>query len=65
MVGSGVGLNRGLLFKSAAVLEAISSLQAIGSDKTETLTEGTPEVTDIIAASSYQEKDLLQIAAAG
>lgn len=65
MVGSGVGLNRGLLFKSAAVLEAISSLQAIGFDKTGTLTKGTPEVTDIIAAAPFKEKDLLQIAAAG
>ncbi|MDD3364560.1 MAG: heavy metal translocating P-type ATPase [Syntrophomonas sp.] len=65
MVGSGVGLNRGLLFKSAAVLEAISSLQAIGFDKTGTLTKGTPEVTDIVAAAPYKEKDLLQIAAAG
>lgn len=65
MVGSGVGLNRGLLFKSAAVLEAISGLQAIGFDKTGTLTKGTPEVTDIIAAAPYKEKDLLLIAAAG
>ncbi len=65
MVGSGVGLNRGLLFKSAAVLEAVSGIQAIGFDKTGTLTKGAPEVTDIIAAAPYQEKDLLQIAAAG
>lgn len=65
MVGSGVGLNRGLLFKSAAVLESISSVQAIGFDKTGTLTKGTPEVTDIIAAAPYKEKVLLQIAASG
>ncbi len=65
MVGSGVGLNRGILFKSAAVLEAISSLQAVGFDKTGTLTKGSPEVTDIVPAAPYKEKDLLQIAAAG
>jgi len=65
MVGSGVGLNRGLLFKSAAALEAISSLQAIGFDKTGTLTKGAPEITDIIAVVPFSEKDLLQIAAAG
>lgn len=65
MVGSGVGLNRGILFKSAAVLESISKLQAVGFDKTGTLTKGTPEVTDIIAAAPYREKDLLQIAASG
>ena len=65
MVGSGVGLNRGILFKSAAVLEAVSNLQAIGFDKTGTLTKGAPEVTDVMPAAPYNEKDLLQIAAAG
>ncbi|NLB17998.1 MAG: copper-translocating P-type ATPase, partial [Syntrophomonadaceae bacterium] len=65
MVGSGVGLNRGLLFKSAAVLEGIASLQAVGFDKTGTLTKGTPEVTDIVAVAPFNERDLLQIAAAG
>ncbi len=65
MVGSGVGLNRGILFKSAAVLESISSLQAIGFDKTGTLTKGSPEVTDIVAVAPYGQMDLLQIAAAG
>lgn len=65
MVGSGVGLNRGLLFKSAAVLEAISAIQAIGFDKTGTLTRGLPEVTDIVAAPPYNEKELLKIAASG
>jgi len=65
MVGSGVGLNRGLLFKSAAVLESVSGIQAIGFDKTGTLTKGSPEVTDIVTAVPYSEKDILQIAAAG
>ncbi len=65
MVGSGVGLNRGILFKSAAVLEAISNLQVIGFDKTGTLTKGAPEVTDLIPAPPYKEKELLRIAAAG
>ncbi len=64
MVGSGVGLNRGILFKSATVLENISRLQAIGFDKTGTLTKGTPEVTDVVAREPFQEKDLLRIAAA-
>jgi Cu+-exporting ATPase len=65
MVGSGVGLNRGILFKSAAVLEAISDLQAIGFDKTGTLTKGTPEVTDIEAVAPYTAKEVLRIASAG
>ncbi|OLN29698.1 heavy metal translocating P-type ATPase [Desulfosporosinus metallidurans] len=65
MVGSGVGLNRGILFKSAAVLEGIAHLQVIGFDKTGTLTKGTPEVTDIILYDSYTKKDVLTIAGAG
>ncbi|HMK66175.1 MAG TPA: heavy metal translocating P-type ATPase [Thermodesulfobacteriota bacterium] len=65
MVGSGVGLNRGILFKTAAVLESISNLQVIGFDKTGTLTKGTPEVTDIVPAGDYSEKNLLRSAAAG
>jgi len=65
MVGSGVGLNRGILFKSAAVLEGIAHLQAIGFDKTGTLTKGTPEVTDIIPYADYSRQNVLKIAVAG
>lgn len=65
MVGSGVGLNRGMLFKSAAVLESISTLQAIGFDKTGTLTKGVPEVTDLVALSPHCVTELLRVAAAG
>jgi Cu+-exporting ATPase len=65
MVGSGVGLNRGILFKSAAVLEEISKLEAIGFDKTGTLTKGKPEVACIVTYHGYSEQDLLKVAAAG
>lgn len=65
MVGSGVGLNRGILFKSAAVLEGISKIEAIGFDKTGTLTKGKPEVTDIVSFNGYSENDVLKVAAAG
>jgi len=65
MVGSGVGLNRGILFKSAAVLEGIAKVDAIGFDKTGTLTKGKPEVTDLLTYAGYTSKDLLKIAAAG
>ncbi|WP_088226880.1 heavy metal translocating P-type ATPase [Desulfosporosinus sp. FKB] len=65
MVGSGVGLNRGILFKSAAVLEGIAHLQAIGFDKTGTLTKGTPEVTDVIPFANYTKQEVLKVAAAG
>ncbi|EGW37486.1 heavy metal translocating P-type ATPase [Desulfosporosinus sp. OT] len=64
MVGSGVGLNRGILFKSAAVLEGIAHLQVVGFDKTGTLTKGTPEVTEIVPYASYTKQDVLKIAAA-
>ncbi|TGE36414.1 heavy metal translocating P-type ATPase [Desulfosporosinus fructosivorans] len=65
MVGSGIGLNRGILFKSAAGLEGIAHLQVIGFDKTGTLTKGNPEVTDIIPYALYSKQDVLKIAGAG
>ncbi|SMB91656.1 Cu+-exporting ATPase [Desulfonispora thiosulfatigenes DSM 11270] len=65
MVGSGIGLNRGILFKSAAVLEEIATLDAIGFDKTGTLTKGTPEVTDIVSFEKYSRDEVLKITAAG
>ena len=65
MVGSGLGLNRGILFKSAAVLEKIAGIQVVGFDKTGTLTKGQPAVTDVVSYGAYTESDVLQIAAAG
>lgn len=65
MVGSGVGLEKGILFKSAAVLEGIAKLEVIAFDKTGTLTKGQPEVTDIIAYAPYTKEEVLKIAAAG
>ena len=65
MVGSGIGLNRGILFKSAAILEEVATIDAIGFDKTGTLTKGTPEVTDIVSFENYSQKELLAITAAG
>lgn len=65
MVGSGIGLNRGILFKSAAVLEYIAGLEAIGFDKTGTITKGSPEVTDLIPVNELHAEELLRIAASG
>jgi Cu+-exporting ATPase len=63
MVGSGMGLERGILFKKASVLENISRLQAIAFDKTGTITEGKPHVTDmIIFDSEMDENDILRTA---
>lgn len=63
MVGSGVGLNRGILFKRASVLENISKLDIILFDKTGTITKGQPEVTGIYPFEKYTEDELLSIAA--
>ncbi len=52
MVGSGVGLKRGILFKRASVLERISKLDVILFDKTGTITAGRPEVVGIHPCSS-------------
>lgn len=62
MVGSGVGLNRGILFKKGSVLENISKLDIVLFDKTGTITKGKPEVTEICPAKGISEQELLKIA---
>ncbi len=63
MVGSGVGLNRGILFKRASVLENISKLEVILFDKTGTITVGRPEVVGVYPYENYSEDEVLKIAA--
>ncbi len=63
MVGSGVGLNRGILFKRASVLENISKLDVVLFDKTGTLTVGKPEVAGVHPIGACSERELLQLAA--
>ncbi|ABQ25730.1 heavy metal translocating P-type ATPase [Geotalea uraniireducens] len=60
MVGSGVGLSRGILIKRGSVLENISRLQAILLDKTGTLTEGRPTLTDVVVAKAVDEGRFLE-----
>ncbi|HJV64304.1 MAG TPA: heavy metal translocating P-type ATPase [Geomonas sp.] len=60
MVGSGVGLSRGILIKRGSVLENISRLRLILLDKTGTLTEGHPTLTDLVPAAGAGEKQLLE-----
>ncbi len=60
MVGSGVGLSRGILIKRGSVLENISKLQAILLDKTGTLTEGRPALTDVVTAPAVDEGRFLE-----
>lgn len=64
MVGSSVGLERGILFKRASVLEHISHLQVLLLDKTGTLTTGQFQVTDIVALDAFSEAEVLALAAA-
>jgi Cu+-exporting ATPase len=63
MVGSGVGLKRGILFKRASVLENISKLDVALFDKTGTITKGQPEVVGIHPFENYSENELLAVAA--
>ena len=62
MVGNGVGAKNGLLFKTAISLEETGKAQVIALDKTGTITKGEPQVTDIITAEGFDEKELLSIA---
>ena len=62
MVGNGVGARNGILFKTAAALEQAGRTQIIALDKTGTITNGEPVVTDIIPAAEQSEQTLMQIA---
>ena len=62
MVGNGKGAKNGILFKTAASLEETGKAKYVVLDKTGTITEGQPQVTDIIPADNLSEQDLLEIA---
>jgi Cu2+-exporting ATPase len=62
-VSTGLAAQRGILIKDAATLEAIAGIDAIVMDKTGTLTEGKPSLTDIVPVSELSESDLLRLAA--
>ena len=64
MVGSGVGAKNGVLFKTAAALEATGRVQFVVLDKTGTITQGQPQVTDIVPAPGVSQEQLLAVAAA-
>ena len=59
MVGNGVGAKNGILFKTAVSLEETGKAQVIALDKTGTITEGAPKVTDILPAEGVSEEELL------
>ncbi len=64
MVGTGLGANRGILFKHAMALEQATSLDTVVFDKTGTLTRGEPEVVAVVTADGVKEDELLGLVAA-
>ncbi len=63
MVGTGKGAEYGVLIKSGVALETAHKINTIVFDKTGTITEGKPKVTDIVTANGISEEYLLQLAA--
>ena len=63
IVGNGLGARNGILFKTAASLEAAGRTQIVALDKTGTITSGEPRVTDILPAGGVSESELLTLAA--
>ena len=63
MVGTGKGAENGILIKSAEALETLHTVDTVVLDKTGTLTQGKPVVTDILPASGQEETGLLTLAA--
>lgn len=63
MVGTGKGAENGLLFKSGQAVEVLQKVDTIVFDKTGTITQGKPQVTDMTVFSSVTEEEVLQLAA--
>ena len=62
MVGNGLGAKSGILFKTAVSLEETGKMQIVALDKTGTITEGEPVVTDLIPVEGISETELLTVA---
>ncbi len=59
MVGNGVGAKNGILYKTAVALETAGKVNVVALDKTGTITEGTPVVTDVLPADGITEEELM------
>ena len=62
MVGNGVGAKNGILFKTAVSIEETGRIKIVALDKTGTITNGEPRVTDIIPMREYDKETLLRLA---
>ncbi len=63
MVGSGRGAERGILIRSGEAIQTMKDVKVIAFDKTGTITEGTPKVTDVLASDSSSSEEVLLYAA--
>ncbi len=63
MVGTGKGAENGILFRNAEALERFQQVRVVVLDKTGTLTEGRPRVTDVVAADGLSDDELLRLTA--
>ena len=63
MVGTGKGATNGILIKSAEALETAHNVDTVVLDKTGTITQGTPAVTNILCGNGIKQKELMQVAA--
>src|SRR5262245_5631952 len=64
MVGTGRAAQNGILVRDAAALERAEKIDTLVVDKTGTLTEGRPEVTDLVPVSGVEERELVRLASA-
>ncbi len=62
MVGNGLGARNGILIKTGEALENVGRIDSVVLDKTGTVTEGAPSVTDILPAEGVTESELIQLA---
>jgi Cu+-exporting ATPase len=63
MVGSGRGAEHGILIRSGEAIQTMKDVSVIAFDKTGTITKGQPGVTDIVPVASYNEREVLRLAA--
>ncbi|MFW6181024.1 MAG: heavy metal translocating P-type ATPase, partial [Spirochaetota bacterium] len=64
MVGSGMGASNGVLIRNGAAIQVLKDVDVMVLDKTGTITEGRPGVTDVVSLNGMAERELIRLAAA-